>query len=106
MTAVEGKMLGCDFYLLTMNSSVLYWSEKSLKQLRLTSRGVKSRIRERSQTTVLNMSQQGDTAVKTYNVVLSYINGNLVSRMGDRGFLSPRTAHPLGASLPPLMVVE
>lgn len=58
-------MLGCDFYLLTMNSSVLYWSEKSLKQLRLTSRGVKSRIRERSQKTVLDMSQQGDTAVKT-----------------------------------------
>ena len=86
-------MLVCDVYLLTVNSSVLYWSEKSWKQLQLTRRGVKSKMRDRSQKTVLKGSQQQSTAVKTHNVVLSHILGNLVSRMGDPGLLSPRTAH-------------
>ena len=105
MTAVEEKMLVCDLYLLTVNSSVLYWSEKSWKQLQLTSRGVKSRMREREVKKLLKGSQQQGTAVKTYNVVLSHVHGNLVSRMGDPGFLSPWTAHSLGASHPPLTEV-
>ena len=53
---------------------------------------------------MLKGCQQQGTAVKTYNVVLSHIHGNLVSRMGDPGFLSPWTAHSLGASHPPLTV--
>lgn len=46
-------------------------------------------MREREVKKLLKGSQQQGTAVKTYNVVLSHVHGNLVSRMGDPGFLSP-----------------